>query len=178
MRIEATITGLTAEQLFRLYSDLEIRPKMEHPPKVLKLVEQPTKYSDVVYSEIHLPFPMTNREFLHKRFYLGNKEYPEVVKELGLYDWDHKYYVIIAESIERPDYPITSKLVRAESKFSYTLIEEDPNDSEVVRMKSISCTKMNGNIPSSMLASMGMKMAGKMLDSLKESSKKIFGEGK
>ena len=178
MRIDLTITDITAEQLFILYSDNETRLKMDHAPKVLKTVEQLTKCSDITYSELHLPFPMSNREFLHKRLFVGNKESPDVIKEFGLYDWDHKYYVLIEESIERPDIPVKSSPVRAETKFSYNLIQEDPNDSGVVKIRTVSCTKMNGYIPTALFSSMGSQIAAHMIDGLKDGSKKIFGGGK
>jgi len=73
---------------------------------------------------------MTNRGTFHTRFYAGNKVHPdEMIKEKGLLDVDHKYYVVIVESTERPDIPV-KKQIRAEL-MSYSLIEENLKDQKL-----------------------------------------------
>jgi len=104
--------------------DLSYKLKGKTAPKQLKVVEKTSPYSDIVYTEVAFPFPMSNRELLQKRLFVGNKEDPEVVKQLGLFDFTHRYYVTMIHSTERAEYPITKKVVRGVTPVNHTLLEE------------------------------------------------------
>ena len=158
-----------------MFSNMETRLKYDTNSKVLKLIEQVSPNSDVIYQEVNVPFPLTNRDFVQKRFYVGNKENPEVIKELGLYDYDHKYYVMMVSSTERPEYPPT-KLVRAETKFAYWMFEENPKDSSVVVLKLAMCQDIKGNIPQIVVNKTVSKVPQKMANSIIDNYPKLFGK--
>ena len=176
VKVEAIIRGLKAENIFKMQSDLEYKSKLNNAPKQLKLIEQTSKNSDIIYIEVDLPFPMTNRDFVLKRLYMGNKEHPELIKKFDLYEWEHRYYAIIVQSTEREDYPRKDKPVRADSKMNHWLIEEDPNDKDVVKVKLLSCQKMNGNIPNMMMNKAASSIKRTMIEPILDSYVKLFGK--
>lgn len=174
MKIEAKMKGLKAENLFLMMKDLSYRAKMDHAPKQIKLIEQTSRNSDVIYVEIDLPFPLSNRDLVQQRLYFGNKEDPELIRSLGLYNCSHRYYVLLAQSIVHPDLPEKKKLVRAEMKMNYVIIEEDPNDSTVAIMRIVSCQKLNGGVPDVMVNMAASKIPHKMMESIINSYSKFF----
>lgn len=149
--------------------------KNEPSPKQLKLVEQVSKNSDIIYVEIDLPFPLSNRDFVHKRLYLCNKEDPELVKKLGLYEKDSTYYVIMIEATQRPEYPPKNSPVRAEAKMNYWLIEEDPNDKNTTKITGVICQNIGGNVPIAMQNKMVPKRAREILEKQLGNYAKHFG---
>jgi hypothetical protein len=66
-----------------------------------------------VYFEAISPVLTSNRDFIHYRMYLCNKENPELVKKYGLYEKENKYYMTYARSIKPFDYPEREGIVRA-----------------------------------------------------------------
>ena len=123
--------------------DLSYKLKEKDPPKQLKLVEKTSPNSDVIYTEIHNPFLTPNRELVQKRLFVGNKEDPEVVKQLGLFDWSHRYYVILVQSTERPEYPVSTERVRGVTTMAHILLEEDPNENGAVKATFLICQDLD-----------------------------------
>ncbi len=131
-RAESTITGLTIDNIVLMNRDLSYKLKWKDAPKQLKLIEKTSPNTDVIYTELHFPFPMSNRELVTKRFFAGNKEDADLIKQLGLPEKSHRYYVILTENTERPEYPEKSKRVRAKI-LSYIFLEEDANDKTTLK---------------------------------------------
>jgi len=175
VRVDGVFKGLEAEKIFKMQTDLKLKVQMSEAPAQVKLVEQVSANTDVIYLEIALPFPLANRDFVQKRLYVGNKEDPELVKKLGLYDWSHKYYAFLSEATERPEYPPKSKLVRAETKMNYWIFEEDPNEKGTVKVRLVTCQKLNGNIPNVMINKATSSIKKTMIEPIFDSYKKIFG---
>ena len=174
IKTEGYFKGVKAENLFTMFKDISYREKLGHKPKVIKVVEQINKNSDVIYVELDLPFPMTNRDMVQKRLYLGNKEDADLVRELGLYQKDHKYYAVLVQSTERPEYPAKSKPIRAEIKIQFVLIEEDPKDPESTRISMVMCQKMNGDVPNMLINKISTKMPVGMMTGFVELYRKTF----
>ena len=123
-KAETIVKGLTIDNIVLGTRDLSYRQKEKNAPKQLKIVEKTSPNSDVTYTELNFPFPMSNRELVQKRLFVGNKEDPELVKKLGLFDWSHRYYVMLTESCERTEFPVSKKFVRGVNTMSHTLLEE------------------------------------------------------
>ncbi len=174
IRIEAEVKGFNAEKIVLMMRDVEYRKQTLNPPKEMKIIEHNSKNSDVAYFEIDLPFPLTNREFVQKRLFMGNKEDPENIRKLGLYDLNHEYHAVIIQSIEREEYPIKSKPIRGETKMYYLLLEEDVNDKSVLKMRLVLCQDLKGDIPKMILNSMITKMSTKFVGDILKSYTKIF----
>jgi hypothetical protein len=155
-------------------TDIPTILKGDTPLKEIKCIEKISNTSDIVYLEMNLPFPMSNRDLLQKRLFLGNKEEPTLVKELGLYDWSHRYYVVLGKSVERADVPLKKDIVRAKAKMNYWLIEEDPQSWNKTKITQVACQEMGGNIPNSVLNSFGAKGAHTKMEKLRENYTKIF----
>ncbi len=174
LRVEAVLKGAKAENLVLMLRDVSLRDKMEGPVKNFKIIEETSKNTDVVYHELSLPFPLTNRDFVQKRLFVSNKQDPELVAKLGLFNWDHEYTAILVQSTERSECPAKSSPVRGETIMHHTLLEEDPHDSTVLKVKIIVCQAMNGNIPQGMPSAAGEKMPRNMITDLLKSYKKCF----
>jgi len=174
MKIEAKMKGLKAENLFLMMKDLSYRAKMEHAPKQIKLVEQISRNSDIIYVEIDLPFPLSNRDLVQQRLYIGNKEDPELIRKLGLYNCPHRYYVLLTQSVVRPDIPEKKKPIRAETKMNYVIIEEDPNDPSAAIMKVVTCQKLNGGVPDVLVNKVATKIPHKLMEAIINSYSKFF----
>ena len=174
MRIDAVLKGVKAENIVTMQRDISYREKMGRPPKQIKVIGQTSKNSDIIYVELDLPFPMTNRDFVQKRLFVSNKEDPELVRKLGLFDWNHGYHAILVQSTENAGYPAKSKPIRGETKMHHILLEEDPNDKSVLKMKIIISQQLNGDIPKMLLSTMSEKMPKNMMTGLLTSHKKFF----
>ena len=176
MRIDATLHNIDIDKVTLMNRDIYYRQNGAKPPKEIRVVEETSKYSDVVYTEMNFPFPMSNREFLQKRLFVSNKADPEIVKHLGLWDWGHRYNVIVIQSTEKEDFPVKEKPVRAETKMNYTLLEEDPSDRNVVRMKVVIDQDLKGDIPKFVVNSFADKMPKIIMNSFLNSYTKFFGK--
>jgi hypothetical protein len=167
---EGTFTNVAPEKWFQMMSDIPTILKGDTPIKEIKCVEKISNNSDITYFEVNFPAPMTNHDFLQKRLFLGNKEDATLVKELGLYDWNHRYYVILNQSIERDDVPHKKDVVRAKAKMNHWLIEEDPQSSNKMKIRQVACYEMGGNnAPNS------DRGAHKRMEKWRENYTKIFG---
>jgi len=147
---------------------------MEGPVKKFNIVEQTSRNSDITYHELSLPFPMSNRDFVQKRLFVSNKQDPELVAKLGLFNWDHAYHIILIQSTERSEYPAKSSPIRGETTMHHTLIQEDPSDKTTLKMTIIISQDLNGNIPQIILSGAGENMSRGMLTDLLKSYKKFF----
>jgi len=176
MRIDAVLKGVKAENIVLMQRDVSYREKMGRPPKQIKLVEQTSKNSDIIYIELDLPFPLTNRDFVQKRLFIANKDDSELVRKLGLFDWSHGYHAILTQSTENAEYPAKSKPIRGETKMHHILLEEDPSDKSIVKMKIVISQQLNGDIPKIVMNSMGEKMPKNMVTGLLTSYNKFFGK--
>ena len=172
-KVEGTLNA-SAEKLFKMMTDLPTMQKCDLPLKNLKCVEQHSRNSDTIYFEMKVPFPMSNRDILNQRIYLGNKEDSALVKELGLYDWGHTYYVILNQSVERADCPPQKGIVRANTKMNFWLIEEDQRESGKTKVTQVVSQDMGGSIPASVLNSIGAKGATKRFEGIMENYGKLY----
>lgn len=174
-RIEGSLANVAAENLFKMMKELPIMLTCGAPLLGLKNVEKLSSNSEILYFGMKLPFPFTNRDFLQKRFFFGNKEDPRLAREFGLYDWSHKYYVLMNRSIEREDYPHRQDFVRAQAKMNYWLIEEDPVERTKVRFRQIACQNMGGKLNVPFVNAMGVRTAPSRIETILEHYRQIYG---
>lgn len=174
-RIEGILINVDPAKFFQMMTDLPTMLKCEPPMKQLKCLEELNKNSDVIYIEAKCPFPLSDRDFIQQRLFVGNKEDPKLIKKLGLYDWKHRYYVVIQESVEREDYPPQKSPVRGTVKMSYWLLEEDPLEKNTVKFKAVACQDIGGKVPVSLLNSLGPKEAHRMFGLMMDNYVRIFG---
>ncbi len=174
VRCEGYFKGLKAENLFKMMQDLSIRPKWDPLPKQLKLIEQLTANSDVIYTEANLPFPISNRDYVQERLFIDSKKDAELVKKLGLFDLKNRYFVLMVKSIERSDYPAQDKLVRGETKINYWFIQEDPNDSGSLRLLVVQCQDLKGIIPTMLVNKLAGSFPHKIIGALLDNYPKLF----
>jgi len=173
-RVDAVMKGVKAKNVMLMIRDINYRKKAERPPKKIKILEK-VKNTDVIYVELDLPDPLTNRDLLQKRLFVGNKDDPELVKKLDLFDWDHEYHAIIVESIERADYPPMTKPIRAEMKMHHMLLEEVPDDPTLLKIRVVSNMELNGEIPDSMMKAIRENAPIRMMTSILDNYLKFFG---
>ncbi len=155
--------------------DIAYREKFATPPKQIKMIDRTSQNTDIIYLEVNLPFPMTNRDFVQKRLFVCNKEDPELARKLGLFDWSHKYYAILVQSTESADCPEKSKPIRGDTKMHHMLLEEDPNDKSVLKVKMVMSQAMKGDIPQIIMGAVAKKMPKMMMGGFMASYKNFFG---
>lgn len=145
--------------------------------EVIKLVEQVSKNTDVIYCAAKMPFPLSDRDFVQKRLYLCNKEDPELVKELGLPEKENKYFVIIAGNHDSLEYPAQTKPIRGKANMNDWIMEVDPNDENSFTFKAFANTDVCGNIPTGLLNFAGPKATHDLFGQVLANYLRIF-EGK
>jgi len=176
MSMEGIIQGLKLENFVRMLYDTELAKKAKPAPKEFRIVETINKNLDYVYIHMPLPFPMSDRDYVQQRLLLNNKDDAELVKQLGLYDKEHKYYVFMVKSVERSDCPEINKLIRAEIKFNYWIFEEVPGEENSFTFKTRVCQALNGSVPLLFINDIGPKMAPKMMGDMLDNYKRIYGD--
>ncbi len=172
-RIDAILRGVKAKNLVLMTRDIFYRKKVEHPPKKIKVIEK-RKDTDVLYIELNLPYPLINRDLVQKRLFVGNKENPELVKKLGLFDCDHEYYVMLVEPAVRPECPETPMPIRGEMGMHYMFLEEDPNDGNVLKMRMVMNMDLAGDIPEVFMNAIRQNAPYRMMSSILTSYHKFF----
>jgi len=144
--MDTTLKGVEIDKIVQMTREISFKQKSENPPKQIKIVEKTSSNSDILYTEMNMPFPLANREFLQKRLFVGNKEDPELIRRLGLFDWEHRYYAILVQSTEKREYRRKSKPVRGMTKMFHMLLEEDPEDKTIVKIKFLICQNLYLNL--------------------------------
>jgi len=175
-RIDTVLKGVDLDNLALILKDISYRKKGKWAPKQIKVIEKKSSNSDVIYLELGLPAKLGNRELVQKRLFLGNEEDPELVRRLGLFDWKHRYYVILVESTEREEYPIKSSHVRGLTKMNYILLEEDPEDKRVVKVKFLICQNLYLDLPQETLLWIDEKVPQMVVADLLNCHAKYFGK--
>jgi len=173
---EGKATGLKAENFYKMMFDMAAIEKAEPKPKRFELVETISDNIDIVYAEVALPFPMSNRDFVQKRFHAGSKDDAVLLKKLGFYDFNHDYYVIMIKSIEHEKFPEKSSPVRAELKLNHWLIEEVPGEKDTFTFRTAVCQTLNGSVPLFFVNDLGPKMAHKMMGAMVDNYYKVYGK--
>jgi len=176
LSMEGKIPGIKAENFYKMLWDMQYVDKADPKPKEFKLVEKIDDNTDVVYVEVALPFPMSNRDFVHKRFHACNKDDKEILQKLGFYDWSHNYYVLMIQGCEHSEYPVKKSPIRAEIKMNHWLIEEVPGEEGTLRFKTKVCQVLNGSLPLYFVNDLGPKMGHKNMEKMIETYFKIFGK--
>jgi len=173
-RVDAVLHGVKTKNIILMMRDISYRKKAPHPPKKIKMVTK-TGSADIIYVELDLPYPLINRDMVQKRLFVGNKENPELARRLGLFDCEHEYYAVLVEPIQRPEYPARSVPIRGEN-VHYMLMEEDPNDKSVVRMRVVMSMDMAGDIPPVFMSAIRQNVPFRMMMSKLTCYQKFFGK--
>jgi len=176
-RIDAILRGVKAKYLVLMMRDILYRKKAEHPPKRIKMIEK-RKDTDVIHVELDLPYPLINRDLVQKRLFVGNKENPELVKKLGLFDCSHEYHAILVEPALRPECPAVCQPIRGEMKMQYMILEEDPNDKNVLKMRFVMDMDLAGDIPEMFMNAIRQNAPFRTMTSLLTSYNKFFGKNR
>jgi len=174
-RIDAVLKGVKAKNIMLMSRDITYRKKADHPPKKIKMIEK-TGNTDIIYVELDLPHPLINRDMVQKRLFVGNKENPELIKKLGLFDWEHEYFAMIVEPTTRPEYPSQNMPIRSEMKMHHMLLEEDPNDKTALKVRLIAEFDMCGDIPDPFMNAIRQNAPYRMMTSILTCYSKFFGK--
>lgn len=162
--IEGNYKGVNASNYFKMMVDPEIMAKGETPFKQLKVIEQESELTDIIYIEAELPPPMLTCDLLLKRTYFSIKDFPELGKELGLEGLKHNYYIVYQTSIDLPEFPVGKN--RIETRISCWLIEENLEE-DIMRFKAITSQKIHGITSPALVNKLGPQNAaiifGRML---------------
>mmetsp|Transcript_14369 Transcript_14369/g.12183 ORF Transcript_14369/g.12183 Transcript_14369/m.12183 type:complete len:149 (-) Transcript_14369:915-1361(-) len=102
---EATLPGIRADLLYEMIFDINTRKEWDDSYQKVNVLEKLSSNEDIVYKEITMPFPLTNRDYVQWRYKLCNKTDPELIKLYNLYDLKTRYYAISIKSVLREDSP-------------------------------------------------------------------------
>ncbi|XP_060059763.1 phosphatidylcholine transfer protein isoform X5 [Erinaceus europaeus] len=101
-----------------VYMDLNYRKQWDSYVK--ELYEEECDGKNVVYWEVNYPFPMSNRDYVY-------------IRDCRELDWEgQKVYVVLAKSVEVPQFPEKSGVVRVKQyKQSLALVSDGKKGSRV-----------------------------------------------
>lgn len=162
-RSEAILLDADIDVLAQMNIDLNIRKEWDGSFTNLQRLEVFSDNEDVIYQEMKMPFPLSNRDFVQYRYYVNNLLHPEEIEKRGLWKSKNKYWIIILQSVSLTERPAKKGAVQGEST-AMILLEEDEHVPRKVHYKMYSSTDLKGNIPAWVLHQAGGKQAAKVLD--------------
>ena len=131
----ATLRGIPAEIVFKAIYDTDIRQTWDKLFYRFEVVEHDEeKLETVLYYIIKAPFGISNRDFLQRRRVMYNFPKKDVT-------------TMHFKSIEHPDKPPVSGIIRAETILSGYIIEQIQDDPPVSQLIVISQNDIKGLIP-------------------------------
>jgi len=133
-----------------------------------------SKHEDIVHEEVVMPFPLANREYLKWRYFVCNKENPDLVRKYGLYDLSSRYYAVTMKSVSLKDIPPAESIVRGEVRKSYWFLREDPTDRNSCKIKVVISQDLKGMVPGFILNRIASKYPRKIVNKFLDNYKKIF----
>ena len=163
VRSEAVLLDADIDILARMNMDIDIRREWDGSFSRVQLSEVFSENEDTIYSEMKMPFPLSNRDFVQYRYYVNNYLHPEEIEKKGLWKKKHKYWLFVLQSVSLPAFPARKGVVRAENT-TMLLLEEDEHVPRKVHYKLISATDLRGNIPLWVLQNAVGKQAAKVID--------------
>ena len=143
---EGVFKDTSADVIAQMHIDPVMRKKWDTAFNTLQRLETLDENSDILYQELKMPFPLTNRDFIVKRQYFSNQLHPDKAAKYGLKHKTNKYWLLVLNSVEW-NAPVKKGLVRAENPISVMLFEEDPQNPKNTIYKMASQTDLKGNIP-------------------------------
>jgi hypothetical protein len=162
-RTEMVFSGLDLDKWICMMADMEIRKSWDETIKDGKIIVDLVDQGDICYMQMKMPFPLSDREVLQKRFLICNKSHPKLVEKFGFPQKDNKYYMIFMEPIKLKEYPLNDDHVRAEM-IMMMIVEEMADKPGSFRMFGLGQMNMGGWIPNWTINLMSTKVASKMMD--------------
>ena len=134
--------------------DPEIRAQWDTHHCKFQRVQIFSEKEDLVYSELKMPFPMSNRDFLLSRYYLNSDQHAEEIERLGFPKTENKRWILMQHPVELQEYPAIKGIERADS-VTLLIWEQDRENPNIIYTKAMSKTNLKGKIPDS-LVNMGI----------------------
>lgn len=94
IRFDSCYPDLDVHKFVVMMSNLDVRTKWDERSKKMNLIGRVSN-SEIVHTLMDLPFPLTNREQVTRRFIFSNKIHPEFFKKYNL-PTDVPAYLIVA----------------------------------------------------------------------------------
>lgn len=163
VRSEALILDADINTLAKMNIDIELRKQWDRQFFDISIPEVYNQNEDLLYQVIKTPFPLANRDFLLRRFYVNNAEQPDEIEKVKLWKKPNKYWMFVCNSVENKNHPCKKGLVRADN-LSAIIFEEDPSNPKNVIYKMVTKTDLKGNIPLWVLKNSVGKATAKVLD--------------
>lgn len=105
VRSEATLYDFNIDILAQMNIDLAKRKDWDGSFTNMQLSKKLSENEDVIYHEMKMPFPLSNRDFVQYRYYVNNFLHPEEVEQRGLWKTPNKYWVIVLQSVIMDEHP-------------------------------------------------------------------------
>jgi hypothetical protein len=155
LRAWATVPGVELCAAFYLFHNFEERVKWDKVYETMKLIGQPEKGSDLLYSVIKAPI-VTPRDFLQYRR-------ARVMEDGSV--------LIVLRSAQHPDCPENKSNIRAETFISgYVLRQDWDGDKPILNVFLMSCLDIKGLIPKWIVNSQAPKKPADWVDTLRRAA--------
>jgi hypothetical protein len=149
-----------AEIMFQMEFNPEIRVQWDKTYCKIKQLQILSDKEDLVYFEMKLPFPFSNRDLVMSRYYLNSDKDSEEIERLGFPKTNNKRWVLMMHSVVLKEHPPMKGLERAEN-ITVLSWEEDGENPKTVYSKSVSFSDLKGHLPVKMVQKGVPKQFGK-----------------
>jgi len=176
VKTEAVFEDMDIDVIFEMFINIEIRKQTSTKVKNLAMIESFNANEQIIYQEMVLPTPVSNRDQVQYRAHFCNKTNPDYVKTHQLFEKENKYYMLYMRSCERSDVPEKKGIVRGETVLMGWILEEDISNPKNCNFILVSNVDPKGSIPDFMTKSMAAKMPTGIVASIKDNYKKFAPE--
>lgn len=177
VRTEAIIPACDLDILAEMYIDLDIRRQWDSTFIKLERPQVISENEDIIYQEMKLPFPLSNRDFVLQRFYADSLLDADKIAEKGFWKKSNRYKVIALKDAEHASYPEKKGTIRA-SNSTVMVLEEDPQGSGNVIYRLVSLADLKGKLPAWALHQGTSKGMAKLVEETSQAYRKHSEEWK
>ena len=163
VRSVATVMDGDIDMLAQMHINLEMRKQWDGTFSSMRIVQSFSENEDLIHHEMKMPFPITNRDFVHYRYYINSQSHGEELDKLGIPRGNGRFWLLMLQTVEYDQIPAGKGVLRAEDT-SVMIFEEDKDNPKKVSITLISATDLKGSIPLMALQYSVGKQAGKLLE--------------
>ncbi len=138
-----------------------------------EVLDMPTSNSDIIYTTIEFPMPLSNRDLLQVRHFVDNKKDEDLIKKYGLPEKSHHYFFQVNKSCTRKDCPDKKGFVRADMQKAGWIAEEIPDKPGYISYKSLMQQDIKGSAPTFLVTKFAKGVCLKGMTGFLEGYKKL-----
>lgn len=145
VRFDSYLPNVTNDKLAIMMNNVNIRAAWDDKAKNDINHGKVGSNSEIIQQFLPFPFPLTNRDYVNRRYIFSNKEHPDFFKKYDL-PREAPAYLIVYQPVDLTDLPAKKSPVRARVIMN-VLSYSDPKNPKNTIVKAIIKANMNGNVP-------------------------------